>query len=81
MALFSESGIVEQGGAVEALLKITSEEGRGDVSSDTVATFGPFPLSPGSLLAPECESGAARSSVAATVAACVCVSERECVSE
>lgn len=45
LALFSERGIVGQGGAVEALLKITSEEGRGDVSSDTVATLCFLPCS------------------------------------
>lgn len=65
LALFSECGIVEQGGVVEGLLKITSEEGRGDVSSDTLATFCFLPLSLNSIQSPVpttvvvnvCESG------------------------
>lgn len=39
MALFSGQRIVALGGVAEDLLKITSEEGRGDVSSDSVAAF------------------------------------------
>lgn len=72
MALFSEYGIVEQGGVVEALLKITSEEGRGCV----IRHCGYILLSPAFtpfFLAPEHESGAAQSSVTTTVAVCVCV--------
>lgn len=39
LALFSGQRIVALGGVAEDLLKITSEEGRGDVSSDSVAAF------------------------------------------
>lgn len=69
LGIILECGIVEQGGVVEGLLKITSEEGRGDVSSDTVATFCFLPLSLCSAQSP------LRTTVAVTVCVCVGVSQ------